>query len=338
MGLPMIVNEKTVDPGDKSTPAVYQLETAMGAAVGVFEGAGALRVPRSRFVPVKKTTDLLVLRSDAYELGDGARVVLAPGRSVAAARRPGRRPLQAPARLRRALPATARRRCGRRRAAGGAGRRDVRPRRGRARAVAVEGPRRSRTGRCWRAERRPPAAVGRTVARRVGRALRPERGRPMSALTSCWCSWGWCSWWSRRTYRPTARSARPGIAALARRARRCSWWRRAGACLLALAVGMPGGGRGRRAEPSWRRARAAPPGGARRAAARKGSSGASASCGGRSSRCGPGRRGRRALARAPVVGRRGRAAARCRATRWSSTTCRASRLSVRRAEAWEVDP
>jgi UTP--glucose-1-phosphate uridylyltransferase len=82
MGLPMIVNEKTVDPGDKSTPAVYQLETAMGAAVGVFEGAGALRVPRSRFVPVKKTTDLLVLRSDAYELTDGARIELAAGRSA----------------------------------------------------------------------------------------------------------------------------------------------------------------------------------------------------------------------------------------------------------------
>src|SRR3712207_365941 len=63
MGLPMIVNEKTVDPGDKSTPAVYQLETAMGAAVGVFEGAGALRVPRSRFVPVKKTTDLQIGRA-----------------------------------------------------------------------------------------------------------------------------------------------------------------------------------------------------------------------------------------------------------------------------------
>jgi UTP--glucose-1-phosphate uridylyltransferase len=83
MGLPMIVNEKTLDPGDKSTPAVYQLETAMGAAVGVFEGAGALRVPRSRFVPVKQTTDLLVLRSDAYELGDGCRVQLAAGREAA---------------------------------------------------------------------------------------------------------------------------------------------------------------------------------------------------------------------------------------------------------------
>src|SRR5919112_1794025 len=84
MGLPMIVNEKTVDPSDSSSPAVYQLETAMGAAIGVFEGARAIRVPRSRFVPVKKTSDLLVLRSDAYVLGNGARIALAPGRDVPA--------------------------------------------------------------------------------------------------------------------------------------------------------------------------------------------------------------------------------------------------------------
>ena len=83
LGLPMIVNEKTVDPSDSSSPAVYQLETAMGAAIGVFEGARAIRVPRSRFVPVKKTSDLLVLRSDAYVLGDGARIELAQGRSAA---------------------------------------------------------------------------------------------------------------------------------------------------------------------------------------------------------------------------------------------------------------
>jgi UTP--glucose-1-phosphate uridylyltransferase len=83
MGLPMIVNEKTVDPADSSSQPVYQLETAMGAAIGVFEGARAIRVPRSRFVPVKKTSDLLVLRSDAYRLGDGARIELAPGRSSA---------------------------------------------------------------------------------------------------------------------------------------------------------------------------------------------------------------------------------------------------------------
>ena len=82
MGLPMIVNEKTVDPADPSSPAVIQLETAMGAAIGVFEGARAIRVPRSRFVPVKKTSDLLVLRSDAYELGEGDRIELAPGRDT----------------------------------------------------------------------------------------------------------------------------------------------------------------------------------------------------------------------------------------------------------------
>ena len=45
---------------------MIQLETAMGAAIGVFEGAGAVQCPRARFVPVKKTNDLLVVRSDAY--------------------------------------------------------------------------------------------------------------------------------------------------------------------------------------------------------------------------------------------------------------------------------
>jgi len=77
LGLPMIVNQKTVDPGDSSSPKVIQLETAMGAAVGVFDGAAAIRVPRERFRPVKTTNDLLVLRSDAYELVDGGEVKLA---------------------------------------------------------------------------------------------------------------------------------------------------------------------------------------------------------------------------------------------------------------------
>ena len=80
LGLPMIRNEKTVDPSDKASPAVYQLETAMGAAIEVFEGARALRVPRTRFAPVKTTDDLLALRSDAYRLTADARVELAPER------------------------------------------------------------------------------------------------------------------------------------------------------------------------------------------------------------------------------------------------------------------
>jgi UTP--glucose-1-phosphate uridylyltransferase len=78
--LPMIVNRKTVDPKDSSSPDVVQLETAMGAAIGAFEGAGAVHVPRDRFVPVKKTSDLLVVRSDAYRLGDDWTVRLVPER------------------------------------------------------------------------------------------------------------------------------------------------------------------------------------------------------------------------------------------------------------------
>jgi len=77
LGLPIIVNRKTVDPSDPDSPAVVQLETAMGAAVGVFEGARALHVPRRRFAPVKTTNDLLALRSDAYVLHDDRRVELA---------------------------------------------------------------------------------------------------------------------------------------------------------------------------------------------------------------------------------------------------------------------
>jgi UTP--glucose-1-phosphate uridylyltransferase len=77
--LPLIANRKTVDPADGSTPPVIQLETAMGAAIGAFPGAEALVVPRGRFVPVKTTNDLLVLRSDAYRLTPDARVEAVDG-------------------------------------------------------------------------------------------------------------------------------------------------------------------------------------------------------------------------------------------------------------------
>ncbi len=81
LGLPMIVNRKTVDPTDPDSPAVIQLESAMGAAIDVFEGADAVRVPRRRFVPVKTTNDLLSLRSDVYAISpDDAQVSLVPAR------------------------------------------------------------------------------------------------------------------------------------------------------------------------------------------------------------------------------------------------------------------
>jgi UTP--glucose-1-phosphate uridylyltransferase len=66
--LPLIANRKTVDPRDPASTPVIQLESAMGAAIGSIPGARAIGVPRSRFAPVKTTDDLLVVRSDAYEL------------------------------------------------------------------------------------------------------------------------------------------------------------------------------------------------------------------------------------------------------------------------------
>ena len=80
--LPLIVNRKTVDPADSSSLAVVQLETAMGAAIEVFEGARAIEVGKERFAPVKTTNDLLTLRSDAYELNDDWTITLAGGRDA----------------------------------------------------------------------------------------------------------------------------------------------------------------------------------------------------------------------------------------------------------------
>merc|ERR1711972_966641 len=79
--LPVMQNAKTVDPRDKKSTPVLQLETAMGAAISCFEGASAIVVPRERFAPVKTTNDLLALRSDAYVLTKDFRITLAPARN-----------------------------------------------------------------------------------------------------------------------------------------------------------------------------------------------------------------------------------------------------------------
>ncbi len=80
LGLPLIRNAKTVDPRDPDSTPVYQLETAMGSAIAVFEGAQAVRVPRTRFAPVKTTDQLLAVRSDAYLLTEDYRVIPHPSR------------------------------------------------------------------------------------------------------------------------------------------------------------------------------------------------------------------------------------------------------------------
>lgn len=78
--LPVIQNRKTVDPRDKTSTAVVQLETAMGAAIECFPDSAAISVPRSRFAPVKTTGDLLALRSNAYEILPDGRAQLAAAR------------------------------------------------------------------------------------------------------------------------------------------------------------------------------------------------------------------------------------------------------------------
>lgn len=64
--LPIIRNPKTLDPRDENSPKVFQIETAMGAAISLFEGSAVIKVPTSRFLPVKKCNDLLSIRSDRF--------------------------------------------------------------------------------------------------------------------------------------------------------------------------------------------------------------------------------------------------------------------------------
>jgi UTP--glucose-1-phosphate uridylyltransferase len=79
--LSLIVNRKTVDPRDPDSTPVLQLESAMGSAIQSFPRSELLCVPRTRFVPVKTTNDLLTLRSDVYRISDGLIVAPIPERA-----------------------------------------------------------------------------------------------------------------------------------------------------------------------------------------------------------------------------------------------------------------
>ncbi|MEN8200209.1 MAG: UTP--glucose-1-phosphate uridylyltransferase [Thermodesulfobacteriota bacterium] len=73
--IPTILNPKTILGED-----VIQVETAMGAAMGAFSNPSAIAVPRSRFFPIKKMKDLLILQSDAFLLDEQYRILPNPGR------------------------------------------------------------------------------------------------------------------------------------------------------------------------------------------------------------------------------------------------------------------
>ena len=75
MELEIIINPKTTDDGQ----SVIQLETAAGAAIKHFRNAIGVNVPRSRFLPVKACSDLLLIKSDIYSIEHGS-LVMSPQR------------------------------------------------------------------------------------------------------------------------------------------------------------------------------------------------------------------------------------------------------------------
>jgi len=75
INMEVIVNPKTLDCGTN----VIQLETAVGSAMKNFNNAQGVLVPRARFLPVKKTSDLLLVMSNLYSLYHGT-LIMSPQR------------------------------------------------------------------------------------------------------------------------------------------------------------------------------------------------------------------------------------------------------------------
>ena len=82
INLPLILNAKTLNPRDETSPPVYQVESAMGAAVYLFDGSAAVTVPRDRFYPVKTCNDLLVVRSDCFVHTEDQNLRINPAREA----------------------------------------------------------------------------------------------------------------------------------------------------------------------------------------------------------------------------------------------------------------
>lgn len=66
LDLELIINRKQI-----KNKMVLQFETAVGDAINTFNGAVGMNVPRDRFLPVKKTSDLLLVQSDLFNLERG---------------------------------------------------------------------------------------------------------------------------------------------------------------------------------------------------------------------------------------------------------------------------
>ena len=156
LGLPMIVNRKTVDPRDGASPHVLQIETAMGAAISVFAGRARVRVPRSR---------LRAGQDDQRPPRPALRSLRADRRRADRRRARRRRPSCSSTST---PPTTAARRL-----------RGTLPRRGRPRCVGLRAPRRSRRRDLRRRRRR--ARAGRARRADAGADRRRRRDRRLTA-------------------------------------------------------------------------------------------------------------------------------------------------------------
>jgi len=68
LDLPIIINEKNINPSDLTSEKIVQLESAMGSAISLFQNAKTILVPSERFIPVKNTSNLLYLLSDLVQM------------------------------------------------------------------------------------------------------------------------------------------------------------------------------------------------------------------------------------------------------------------------------
>jgi len=72
----VIINQKVA--GGK---AIIQLERAAGSAIQYFQGAIGINVHRSRFLPVKSTSDLFIVQSNLYSMQNGS-LIMNPRRII----------------------------------------------------------------------------------------------------------------------------------------------------------------------------------------------------------------------------------------------------------------
>lgn len=78
--LPLILKPAKLDPRDNKSPDIFQIETAMGSAISLFEDASAVEVPNARYIPVKGHNDLLAVCSDCFVLKENKGIIENPSR------------------------------------------------------------------------------------------------------------------------------------------------------------------------------------------------------------------------------------------------------------------